>query len=195
MLKLRNPWEIEAWSGDWSNISDRWTEELRGQLGYIKGSAEQKAVFFIRFEDYVEQFKRTCIAAHFVREPQAHSRVKHSFKYDKSLGTTKPAFFRLFLDRELDLAQETFSISVHQQGARLATYKQQGNPNRYQPASFSIMLFTADGKLIDSCRGVDTFTPTLQPKRGVLEASGDGYVLMIDSPWEHIQLKKISNEQ
>ena len=57
------------------------------------------------------------------------------------------------------------------------------------------MLFTADGKLIDSCRGVDTFTPTLQPKRGVLEASGDGYVLMVDSPWEHIPLKSSSNEQ
>ena len=113
LLKLRNPWGIEAWSGDWSNISDRWTEELRGQLGYIQGSAEQKAVFFIRFEDYIEQFKRTCIAAHFVREPQAHSRVKHSFKYEKSIGTTKPAFFRFFLDRELDLAQETLSISVH----------------------------------------------------------------------------------
>ena len=57
------------------------------------------------------------------------------------------------------------------------------------------MLLTADGQLIDSCRGVDTFTPTLQPKRGVLEASGDGYVLMIDSPWEHTKLKSSSNEQ
>ena len=48
-----------------------------------------------------------------MRDSSAHSRVKHTYKYDKSIGTTRPAFFKFFLDRELNLAQDTLAISVH----------------------------------------------------------------------------------
>ena len=29
LLKLRNPWETEEWSGDWSDKSSLWTPQLR----------------------------------------------------------------------------------------------------------------------------------------------------------------------
>ena len=29
LCKLRNPWGHKEWSGDWSDESDKWTDELR----------------------------------------------------------------------------------------------------------------------------------------------------------------------
>lgn len=29
LLKLRNPWGHQEWSGDWSDNSDKWTPELK----------------------------------------------------------------------------------------------------------------------------------------------------------------------
>lgn len=29
LFKLRNPWSVFEWTGDWSDKSDKWTEELR----------------------------------------------------------------------------------------------------------------------------------------------------------------------
>jgi Calpain family cysteine protease len=33
LLKLRNPWGCGEWNGDWSDNSNKWTDEFKQQLG------------------------------------------------------------------------------------------------------------------------------------------------------------------
>ena len=79
--------------------------------------------------------------------PQSHSKVLYTFRPDAALQTTRPAFFRFFLERDIDLSQETLTISVHQQGDRLANYRLQ--TAKFEPATYSIVLMSAEGSIVE----------------------------------------------
>mmetsp|Transcript_25492 Transcript_25492/g.31850 ORF Transcript_25492/g.31850 Transcript_25492/m.31850 type:complete len:132 (+) Transcript_25492:921-1316(+) len=131
----------------------------------------------------MREFKRTSIAAEFVPEPSAHATLPFSFSDDPKLGTTQPAFIRMFLERDINLRKETLSITVHQQGERLRTYRLAGHQQKFEPAAFSIMLISDAGELIFANKALENFAPTLQPRDRTLRAGGEGYLIMIDSAW------------
>lgn len=111
LMKLRNPWGFNEWHGEWSDQSERWTPELRERFGYF--SQKDQGIFFMAFEDYVEQYKRTSVVVEQVIAPQSHAKVQCTYVKERPIGSTKPAFFRFFLERDIDLSQETLTISVH----------------------------------------------------------------------------------
>ena len=43
----------------------------------------------------------------------------------------------------------------------MKTYRMEGNKAKYEPAGFSIILLSPNGKLIESYCGPDSFMPTL----------------------------------
>ena len=56
IVKLRNPWAEEIWSGDWSHKSSLWTAELKEELGYQpekRGHAE----FWMGLKDFMCYFE------------------------------------------------------------------------------------------------------------------------------------------
>ena len=146
---MRNPFGFTEIPNEWSADSDNWTEELRDQLG----GASDGSIIFLPFEDYVREFGRTCISAEHSNEPKAHATVPYTFDYEPSLDTSQPAFFRLTLERDIDTKKETFAITVQQQMDRLATYRLEGHPNRFDPARFSIFLFSDDGQIVQVFKG------------------------------------------
>lgn len=44
LLKARNPWGRGEWGGDWSDDSEKWTEDLKEQLGFQN---RDDGIFFI----------------------------------------------------------------------------------------------------------------------------------------------------
>ncbi len=50
LIKLRNPWGLGEWTGDWSDKSHLWTPELREKLGC---QIEEDGDFFIPYENYL----------------------------------------------------------------------------------------------------------------------------------------------
>lgn len=54
LLQMRNPWGNREWSGDWSDSSPLWTEELRKKLRV--GRAADDGLFWISFEDFATYF-------------------------------------------------------------------------------------------------------------------------------------------
>jgi hypothetical protein len=55
LLNVRNPWGNFEWSGDWSDNSDLWTEEMR-QL--VQPSLdEEDGTFWMSFEDFCANFE------------------------------------------------------------------------------------------------------------------------------------------
>ena len=115
LVKMRNPFKFPEITNEWNTESENWTEELRDQLG----GATDGSVIFIPFEDYAQEFSRTCISAQHFNEPKVHSTVPYSFEIDPNLETSQPAFFRLTLERDVDTKKDTFAISVQQQMDRL----------------------------------------------------------------------------
>lgn len=73
ILKIRNPHAKSKWEGAWADGSDRWTPELRQQLGCPEGGTP--GVFFISFGDFLKNFAHCTICKirsnewHEVRRP------------------------------------------------------------------------------------------------------------------------------
>ena len=53
LLKIRNPWGRGEWTGDWSDKSSKWTQELKDRLGW---SDEDDGIFWMDFEDVKKYF-------------------------------------------------------------------------------------------------------------------------------------------
>lgn len=53
LLQIRNPWGHFSWKGDWSDSSDKWTNELR-QILMPNGLSG--GVFWISFDDALKYF-------------------------------------------------------------------------------------------------------------------------------------------
>jgi len=53
LVRMRNPWGHFSWNGDWSNVSDIWTPDLREML-LAQGGDD--GVFWIAFEDVLKYF-------------------------------------------------------------------------------------------------------------------------------------------
>ena len=58
LLKLRNPWGHQEWTGNWSDQSPQWTPALRLKLGMQESD---DGVFFISFTDYVNYYRSTVV--------------------------------------------------------------------------------------------------------------------------------------
>jgi Calpain family cysteine protease len=59
LCQLRNPWGSGEWTGDWSDNSPLWTEELRKKVGCV---AADDGTFHIPYEDYLRDYAWTSVA-------------------------------------------------------------------------------------------------------------------------------------
>lgn len=53
LLKIRNPWGRGEWKGDWSDNSEKWTDEMRKKVGKVDGN---DGIFWMTLQDYVKNF-------------------------------------------------------------------------------------------------------------------------------------------
>lgn len=53
LMKMRNPWGEKEWTGDWSDNSDLWTDELKKLL---KVKKKDDGVFFMDINDFKKYF-------------------------------------------------------------------------------------------------------------------------------------------
>ena len=58
LVHIRNPWGNTEWSGDWSDKSSKWTNELRQQVGVQN---KNDGSFWMAFEDFIKFFLVTGI--------------------------------------------------------------------------------------------------------------------------------------
>ena len=60
LLKIRNPWGNFEWNGDWSDNSNKWTTQIKNQLGFSL-NVKDEGIFFMSFKDYFRFFTTTYI--------------------------------------------------------------------------------------------------------------------------------------
>jgi hypothetical protein len=56
LVKIRNPWGRGEWTGDWSDKSDLWNDDLKSLVGYHDSDDGN---FYMSFEDFLKMFNRT----------------------------------------------------------------------------------------------------------------------------------------
>lgn len=112
LCMLRNPWGSNEWTGEWSDASPLWTDELRRLHGC---TVADDGTFHIPFDEYLKQYAWTSIA---VDEDEHYSR----FDYEKQFGPNNEfAYFIMDLPEPAMLQENKvdFAFSVSQQGPRL----------------------------------------------------------------------------
>ena len=58
-MEVRNPWGEFEWTGDFSDNSDLWTDDLKEAYGFTE--AINDGVFFMPYDDYFRQFEATFV--------------------------------------------------------------------------------------------------------------------------------------
>ena len=58
LLKLRNPWGSYEWSGDYSDKSEKWDDELKK---FVNFENKDDGIFFMKIEDFLKYFPYTFI--------------------------------------------------------------------------------------------------------------------------------------
>lgn len=49
LVKMRNPWAVESYNGDWNDSDWRWTDDFKEQAGMV---AADDGVFFMPYDDF-----------------------------------------------------------------------------------------------------------------------------------------------
>jgi calpain-15 len=75
LVKIRNPWGLQEWHGDWSDSSPLWTPELMQQVNM---EAKEDGVFFISFQDYLRFFYITSICKYLTGNDLSAIEDEHS---------------------------------------------------------------------------------------------------------------------
>jgi hypothetical protein len=109
-------------------------------------SNEDDGEFFIPIEAYMKEFCALSICVPTDPSVYRHSSFIHDF-------TTVPKmeFFTFTLTEGLDLAKNSFSISVCQQGSRIKNYRLK--KDEFSVSTFRILLMKSDGEIVKGTFG------------------------------------------
>lgn len=58
LIKVRNPWGTNEWLGDWSDNSNKWTDQFKEQVGLEQ---KEDGIFWICYEDFIQFYTSTHI--------------------------------------------------------------------------------------------------------------------------------------
>lgn len=146
LAKLRNPWGIESWKGDWSPNSKKWTE-FPAIKDLLKPEREDGGVFWVTWEDWREYFASCEICR--VRNPEWTEIRSAGFWLPSAVGLGDAVEFSCFVETDVDIA-------IYQEGHM----KRQANTSHMMDLGFGILRKDDDG---ESYTLVDDTVRKMQP--------------------------------
>jgi len=184
LLRLRNPWGSVEYNGDWSKRSSKWTDDLKGKVGF-DDLKNDPGLFFIEWKEWTDAFRNLtiCLEAN-------PSKYKHSGQtlIDFNDDEWPHTFLKLKLDQDYNCDKEAFAINFYQQGPRLEGYK----IGKFRAANFSMALMTASGDYIQGGSHGGLCSATLLIKEGTLKAGE--YIIHVAAKWgtsDHPDFKRV----
>ena len=114
LLKIRNPWGIMEWNGDFSNNSEIWTDELKKEVNYQEDHVD--GVFYMTFEDFCFYFPWTFICKieenYYYRYGKFHqSKNFTNVKYTEIKRTQRINSYDQSLDVEINKEKNIYPFS------------------------------------------------------------------------------------
>ena len=113
LVKMRNPWGVEDYKGDWGDNSSKWTDALAKEVGLVKNKKD--GIFYISIEDYQKSFAETQVSYDTTNMKSAHFlRLNDDGTKSEACGGTRkgPNCYRHVLNVKSDVAQKVW-MSVH----------------------------------------------------------------------------------
>lgn len=89
LIKIRNPWGMTEWEGDWSDNSSLWTPELRKYFGC---KVRDDGIFWIDYNNYSKHFNQTDISY------ILYGSIIKSIKIDQPNLLKSPLVFNIHLE-------------------------------------------------------------------------------------------------
>ena len=94
LLKIRNPWGVANWKGEWRFESYNWTNEIKKEIHY----SNDEGTFYITINEFFE-----CFNASFICHIMYDSKVK-CYHLNKEEYFNHPIVFNLYLEEETKVA-------------------------------------------------------------------------------------------
>ena len=116
IIKLRNPWGHKEWIGDWSDDSNKWTEELRTELNWEK---KDDGVFWMGIKDFCGYYSEINVCQ--INQNFNYSSVKISLNV-KENGNNYKIFTFQFAQQGNNLFYFTLSQSDKRKMEKNYTY-------------------------------------------------------------------------
>ena len=140
LVKLKNPYGNNEYTGDWSDYSDKWTPELKKQCDFKEEGEE--GIFYFPYRDFLEYFD-----------------VIHISKVEENYKTT---YFKVSKNEAIKC--QIFELVIRQDNPNTFIQLYQKNPRivrkdgSYYPGKINsfIMLLDSEFKYIKSSSGKDT---------------------------------------
>lgn len=117
LVKIRNPWGAMEWNGDWSDKSDKWTPEMRAEVGNVVEADD--GVFWMAVSDFLYYFDHLNICM--VRIPTVNSPTpwyehRHPFAFE--LSSPEAEEITSFMFRVVVQQRSHFIFTIHQKDVR-----------------------------------------------------------------------------
>mmetsp|Transcript_5084 Transcript_5084/g.14399 ORF Transcript_5084/g.14399 Transcript_5084/m.14399 type:complete len:841 (-) Transcript_5084:62-2584(-) len=121
LVQVRNPWGNFEWTGDWSDTSDLWTDDILKEVGAVLD--DKDGTFWMSLDDLIRHFFsiNVCMVKHRVggTTPWVEKRKKVCFNYSAHDGSVTTGSMYV-----LSITQATrVFLSVHQEDTRCANAK------------------------------------------------------------------------
>jgi hypothetical protein len=130
LIRIRNPWGCKEWTGDWSDNSPLWNEELKNVFNQVKCD---DGTFYMSLEDFVNFFDSTYVC-HIMYDCNIKSKILTS----NDLKT--PQVFNIYLNSDCRTA---FSLIFrHWRFNRKLVEKN-------HPATMVVARYDSDGNIFD----------------------------------------------
>jgi hypothetical protein len=127
LLRIKNNWGTNEWEGDWSDKSNKWTEEYKQLLNW---EDKEDGIFWISLDDYLQFYTTT----HICHEQDSFNYVSERIPFDKH----KPVnFFKVVVS-----SISSGYITVNQKNTRI--YNNSKGEENYENHYGSMFVYKYD---------------------------------------------------
>lgn len=133
LLKVRNPYGLKEWTGDWADKSKKWTIKTRTQ---VSGQDKEDGIFFICLKDYLKFYSTTSVC--YYQEPRCDNFLVDQHEPGQWAATK----FTLERDNPQPLV-----IAVDQISDRLMDIKRDFGPDMYEAAAVKLILTKLNSRI------------------------------------------------
>ena len=171
LCKLRNPWGIQSWKGDWSKTSSMWND-FPDVKTLLKPETEDDGVFWLNWQDLRDYFA-SCEICRVRSEDWSEIREK-GFWLPSAVGLGNAVEFSCFIDTEVD-------ITIRQESPEL----REDSQSHMMDLGFGILRKDDKG---DSYTLVDDTPRMLKSQSSKEFKLKEGTYIMIPLCFNHLQI-------
>ena len=127
------------------------------------------------WKDYIDNYKRTSVCINHDLVNYKHSIFYHDFR---DVGMEQ-SIFKLYLEDDIDCLNETFALSIAQQGPRLKNYRIKDSSSKFEPIRFNMILLDHTGDIVGRYTSFKRFHQSIVVKDRKLPATPQGYYIYV----------------